>query len=461
MSMPRLMTFWIIILALLLGACGNEQSEIEGKIAEAWTKIRTIEQRTNAKDAEVRRLLENSERRLNQAKNHLTEAEYFEAKAMADDVLFQLDNFIRFGQGSVVPASKGNFEFDGRVQFHAINETEWQRLDKDVRLEEVAALKISPRSQARFKLKDGTSFVVEADSELTVNSYDPSASAISLKLAFGTIRVEKKDSDGRVAVNLDGFTMTAQGDADMEVAFNQVTKVGYACLYEGALAYRGETTGTLNKLEALSWSSGSVKKVNLPPLMRIENPANHDTVQITAGDTAMVDFRWYTQLEHSSFQLQVSEDKNFATRVFDNRLIRDNFHETALKEGEYHWRVRGFVADEMGNRVPAAFTQGMVLYVSASGIVVKPTGEDDQKSIASGAKKPDLDDIRLQAIGNSVIVTGRTGAGMRVKANGTSAIVNDDGSFRAIIDLKPGQRVVRLVVTDPLSGARTIQEKKL
>lgn len=450
--MGRWICLWLALLPM--GCFESPETEIIEKVSLAKVKISAIREHARPDDQEATDLLEHAANRISTAEKYLTEDDHFQALAVVDDLLFRLDNYLQFGEDG---GSKKLRAYGSNTSWQNQLNGDFMAIQGEEKPEEIRGLKAGFRSAIVLKLQDDTKLYLLSESEVKLTHH---ASSVTIELVQGSLRLDKPQAGQAVVVKEGNFMATLDTVGNIELGKNAVTSSRYLGNYLGTCSWQlGSQSGSLEQLQALSYTADASEVINLPSAPRIENPENHSTQHPNDQGNAVVPFRWYTQAHNDSYQLQISEDEQFVTRVFDDPSLADSFKDVDLKAGEYNWRVRGFKQDSQGNRVPGPYTQTMVVYVSAEGLDVVPNGQSS--SADPIGPKPSVTGVTFKTIGTSIIATGRTDPSMRVKINGVSAIVSEDGQFRAIIESRAGTQTMRLVVTNPNTGAVTIQEHKI
>lgn len=442
----------ISLCVLGLAACwGSPEKNIRERLDQLAQQVRLLQDNAAPGDAEAEALIEKAHEQIADVSNCLVESDYDKARKILDDLSDQLTAYAKITDQRL----KADLRIFGpATSYRSVGNDSYRELTGREDVELITALKTGLRSLVALKLTPEISLEVQNESEVRI---ERKGAALEIHLDFGTIRVISENGASPLKLIQGKLTAQVNGLADLELARNEITGSGYLTNYGHDLSWEVEGhRGILKNDQGLSWLGRYPEIVTLNPPPRIEMPNNQSTYHADSGDTTRVEFRWYTQMTNDAFQLQVSDHHQFATRVFDNHLEQTHTDLT-LAVGTYHWRIRGTTKDKAGQMIPGPYTKTMMVYVSLSGLpaVTAPTTEK------AAAPPPEVENFKIETIGTSVIVTGRTNPTMRVKANGTSAILDEDGEFRAIIDLEPGVQTIRLEISDPKTGTDSIIEKKV
>ncbi len=448
-SVPKLL---IALCSLALVACwGSPEKEVRTRLDQLTQQISLLQENVAPGDAEAERLIEKAHEQLAEVSNCLVEADYDRARKILDEISEQLTAYAKITDQRL----KADLRvFGPAASYRSVDNNAYRELTGREDVELITALKTGLRSLIALKLTPHISLEVQNESEVRI---ERKGAALEIHLDSGTIRLTSENGAGPLKLFQDKLKAQINGLADIELARNVITGSGYLANYGHDLSWETDAQrGVLKNDQGLAWTGRFPEVVTLNPPPRIEMPNNQSTHHVDSGDTTRLEFRWYTQITNDAFQLQVSDHHQFATRVFDQNLEQTQT-ELTLAVGTYHWRIRGATKDKEGQLIPGPYSKSMMLYVTRSGLPVVET----PKNKKTEAPPPEIKNFKIETIGTSVIVTGRTKPTMRVKANGTSAILDEDGEFRAIIDLEPGLQTIRLEISDPKTGAESIIEKKV
>ena len=441
-----------------MSGCWNAPNQVlEERLTQAQAKLHAVRELSSMQDPVTAELVEGVERRLREVRRLITEAEYGAANRLLDEVTIKLDRHLKLDQAS--EQESGPLSVFGKADYRPLGGGPWKPLAGGTDLGRVESLRTGFRSQVRLITSNESKLILTAESELTLLSWAGRGDSYKLILKQGGLHIDVRKED-KISIECDALNGEFKGDAVAELALKQFTGSGYFALYEGAFSWSfGRERSLLGAHEAISWKGENQEVIQLPTAPRIESPTPHETVNVADNGKVEILFRWYTQLENSGFQLQISEKPTFVTRLVDREPITDSQMPITLKPGEYSWRVRAFSQDSRSSRIPGPFTRHMTLYVSDSGL----QSERKQVDAAETAKVkgPNIYKVEIQPFGSSVIVKGRTEPAMRVKINGMSAFVSDDGSFQAVIESRKGSQIMRVEVTNPRNGARTVEERQV
>jgi len=108
--------------------------------------------------------------------------------------------------------------------------------------------------------------------------------------------------------------------------------------------------------------------------------------------------------------------------------------------------------------VPGPFTKVMAFYVTDS--QTQSVSRKNTPNPTPHEKGPPIRNSKVEIHGPMVIVSGTTIENARVRVNGESAVMLEEGRFRHIINFdKIGTHQVRITALDINTGAQTVVEK--
>jgi hypothetical protein len=290
---------------------------------------------------------------------------------------------------------------------------------------------------------------------VTINRYYPTQSVLHITLVKGTVTVVKSDAAGVFLIDLDEFHGTIDGMAELEMARHDLTGTSYIGVHRGGFSWtEGKEKGSLTKFGGFKWSEGIRHDTVLPAAPNSDSPEPFETFYTGTEDMANVVFRWYSQGFVPDFQIQVSDHPLFVKRIYDKSDLTTGDINVSLSPGDYYWRVRGF-SDE---KVPGPFTKVMAFYVTDS--LAQNTSKKSTAAPVPKEKGPPIRNSKMEIHGPMVIVSGTTIENARVRVNGESAVMLEEGRFRHIINFdKIGTHLVRITALDVNTGAQTVIEK--
>lgn len=455
--MRRLMHYLAMLIPclMLITACGGgiSKEEVEANLANTRKKVQAFESRLSPGDSEGLDLVEICREKIVLASRVLVEGDAEKSKAILDEINFNLDRYM----GNIKGAEKiKTFEIFGSVKYEN-NSGEWLSLTTQDKLEAVKKFDVAGRSGLRMHLFKNTKIFLNSQTSVQVTAYDGKAKRLLASLDNGEVVIEKAKGDGVIEIEMSKYKFVISEDCHAEFRCVPLVNSVYVSVFEGSMKWVGQGgSGSLFRYDAFRWKDYDATLIQIPAAPDVMGPEHESKVGIDlATGEATVPFRWRSNTFVENYHLQVSESPQFITRVYDNQRINRSRVDVNLPKGTYFWRVRPLSKTD----VPGAFTKTTELHVG----VYENMGNNSKESAkTSDIPGPKLTNLDYNLIGMTVIVSGKTQPGIRVNVNGVAAVLDEDGSFQAIVNFDGGgEQVVRIMAMNPETGGETILDKKV
>lgn len=442
--------FGLISILFLTLSCGSSnKDEIYSKLAEVRSKIARMEAEVSVTDDEAIAELENLKSRLEKVEDLLIEDEFERAETALAFIQESLDGGGEGGEGF---AGAGRMEIVGRVRYKKTGDEDWSILEDRTPVEEIAELSVEIRSGLKIQPEKGVTVTLWPQTDVSLERGTNNRIAVHLERGLAEIRTSDA---GGIDLMLDRAHLALKPSSEMTISKDKLNNVSYAALYRGACPWeeRGNE-GKLAEGEALFWDKRDLRRVvSLPPRPRSEDPGPGEAIGAGDAGSASVRFRWLTDAYVETFQLQISEDALFAARSFDDASISGAFSDVSLPPGRYFWRVRGLSSEGAGGPFSPVQT-----FEVRTGM---PTGSNPDLDTPK-PEGPNLRGIRIELVGSTVIVTGKTDPGSRVSVNGVVALTDDDGKFRAVVTFTAdGKQTCQIIALNPRTGGETVIDRQV
>ncbi len=437
-------------LVLLLTCGGNaEKEKVYKKKAEVESKLRDFEL-LYVNDEDGMALVDQSRERIKAIDHLVVENEFRSAMVVLDEVVFSLELFSARDQK---PESSPIRAF-GKVRWQARGEDIWRDLTPGLAFSRIKAIQTGVRAGVVLDMPEGTVIHCPDNTEIILEEY--SSSLIAMRLLKGSLSISHA---GSLRLNLYMDELKAELDrrAKVEMA-KSVTGQRYLAVYEGELDYSQDlTSGHVGRRQAILWSGTHWKDVRLPQAPVLQKPGPDEVHSIGEREETSLEFSWSEQANLNGYQLQISSNEGFTSRVHDSVNPRSAKETVTLGPGRYWWRARAFSKEG----IPGPVADARVFYIKkgadtqAEAVAVSSVPKDGK-----AVPGPVLSNISMEVIGSMVIVSGLTDPQAKVTVNGQAAIVLAEGKFRAVIDFL-GQGNQKLVIAAILSntGGETVVVK--
>jgi len=424
---------WVYTGLLALIACGaNRSEELGNRLAAARSLVQRFETIVTPENMLGNQTLQAVKADLERAELALIEDQFDDAERLILAIEARVSPFLEGRNPSDQSNDLRFAELTGDVRLSVENGPA-ERITTDSRPVSNSLLKTGIRSGTVLQLFAGATLQLADQTELHIEKLDPLTRELRLSLQKGQI-------SGRHASELAPMALTAMAqhfafhsEAQFELVLDAQGLVHYFAVFSGKVNWQGPSvSGIIVANEALVWGEGKQDLLALPPHPEAEAPPNHRVIQVPPGEkNSNVRFRWSSHTAAAYYQLQVATEPQFLTRVFDSRTIATGTHAVDLQIGQYFWRVRSLSKDQL----PSA-------YSAVAGFTIV----EGTLQVAETKPGPPLKIQKIEVIDNLAIVSGTSVSRAFVSANGVRAVMNEDGSFRVIVNFpRAGQQELEVI----------------
>lgn len=452
----RMVRYFVGLSLLLLVACGSsaQHQEVRSKLALVREQIRIMDAELAPTDDIGNQLLEQSSENLKRVERLLIEDEIQQALTMLDSITKRLAAHSQETSSDPVESASFYSHF-GLVKFSedGLNYTDISEVQQ---IDQIRSIKTSTRSGVRLNFAGSVSLELGANGQIDfTNSGKDTVDAV---LVRGVLVANQSKPVPFLQVTLGGYKARVSSHPfEAEFSNQDLVKRRYIAVYMGTVSgtnFDGETH-EIKVDQALWWAISGPEPISLVQRPTLDNPAPNETIGIVeATGKAKPHFRWHANTPTPRFQLQVSDQPSFFTRIYDNANLISNGEFVELEPGLVYFRVRG-LTDE---GVPGPFTETYKLNISANQLVAQ-VGEKEYVP----PKGPEITNVQIEIIGDTAIVTGQTDKPTnKISVNGIGAVMMENGKFRAIVTFTGfGIQDVRVVGLDPATGGETTVVRKV
>lgn len=324
-------------------------------------------------------------------------------------------------EGVAVPmASQARFvNLDGKVQVKNVDSVQWVDADYRMTLDKGDLIQTGPDSVARLTFADGTTYLVKADTLITVeeNTMGQNApSRVGVHISSGAVDLTTSTWEvpgSKAEVSFENALATLKANSRASVRSDPASKQHEITVAQGgAELERGGERVELAQWEKVSFPTGGElarSRLLAPP--RLTQPVN--LAPITAEDPkrAAIAFGWEPGTGAVGYRLRVSTTSMFTHVVADKRTTANRVSVTGLPAGDYFWSVSA--VDARNRWSEASDTYKFTVFAQGKGETML------------------LEVERTQLHGNVLEIIGRTEPGATVIILGQAvANIKPDGRFR-------------------------------
>jgi len=446
-----LRTLLLVFLGLLMLSCGSEEKEnLLSQLNETRTKLGRVEGRAGPSDTDVLALVDQTRSDLAEIEDLIIESRYEEATALLSETDRSLTRFLNQGTLDVAAPSQP-LQVHGRVSYTTRNDDTFRDLESTENPKRIASVRTGIRSGVFMELASEVSVQLASESELGIEPIRGPDKAYVFDLVSGTLVLEI-ESGSRVELVLATRNLDIRGPASIEVANLALTDTQLISVFRGRVTWKeGLDNRELTDLQGLRWKGAEEREGSLPGRPRPNAPEDNETIYTGNSENAAINFDWRAGVA-GRVQLQVSEEPFFFSRVFDRQNL-EGAQTIRLEPGTYYWRVRSFTT----TRLPGPYTKTLRFSVSR-GSGPQQSGGDAGKPRGEG---PPIENVQMEIFKPTMLVTGRTAAGAKVRINGDAAVVSEDGKFQSVINIVSGKQTLRIEATDLRTGFSRVWEKEI
>lgn len=458
-------TAWILIAVVIIGGglfyyfvvarSSSPEKKAEKEIAQAEALVAEIRSlRPHGKS-----LIEKPLETLEQAKKYKKERNFSSAISLAEDSqrLFQkiLDE-IKNEEKGVHKAYLTSIE--GRIQVKRKGEVDWIEGKERMALSAGDLVKTGSNSISHIMFFDHTSYILRSNTLIAIQeSYeDPFSRArnVLVKLDFGEVDLTtgKKNVPDSISTITSPNTLTVMGEESSGVLrFNRDTSVTSFALYKGSADLdAGGKKVVMKPLEKVNVDKNEkfFSKVKILPAPVLLEPVNERQFLFKNPISGKIAFIWHEVNGAESYNIEISRTSLFANPVLIKRGIKKNKLEVeSFEEGVYYWHVSSY-----------APSMGVSQFSNVQKFRVRKTGTT---FTSRDAIPPVLEIEELKVLGNIVLIFGQTEPDVLLTVNSKRVDVENDGTFKDVIELfRLGKNVLSIIAQDP-SGNKTDIKKEV
>ena len=383
------------------------------------------------------------------------ESNFTEAKDAAERSLAFAQKVIREGQAGGAREQLRFQEIVGEVLLKKKGGLDFEMGTTRSKLTLGDLFKSSSTGSCKLAFDNGMEVTLEPNTAVAfqedLDGKGPSNSEIVLLLESGTIKAKSSETDSRKVKVITGIGRAVlYKNTSATVSFNERTRSMEVKVGFGRTDLKSGTKSTvLGKNQKVVFSENlfnkNPKQMPNPPVL--SSPASFSKFKANQNGFAAVALRWETNPESASYQVELSEDSLFVSKI----EVRDDLPSSRLeipdlKVGTYYWRVAGISPQKIVG-LPTQVRQFQIL----------GQAEESRETIQQNPPKLKIQGIQVQ--GKVAIISGSTERDATIKVNGEMAIVDkDDGQFNFVMKF-PGPGVYAITVAaESSSGSLSIDE---
>jgi hypothetical protein len=341
-------------------------------------------------------------------------------------------------------ATGGEAQFiavEGDVELRRGEQGEWEPARSRDVLRSGDYVKTSTTGSAEIVFLDGTLYTVRPNTLFLVTrtrAFVGPGTEQAIAMEYGWVDLNTAQRGGRVS------TPSAEArvarDSEAAVAVDRATAAARFTAFRGEVevATASGVTKTIGPLEEIRQRGDLLTDPRaLPEAPAQSEPAAHLETSLDASRTLVLS--WEPVTGAARYALQVSRNRLFVDNLIDvDSRIKTTATLELRGEGSFQWRVAALSRD--GLQGPWSEPRAFRVVAGA-----RPGERGDRTP-------PPIEIEQVQVYGNLFIVSGRTEPGAKLKINGESAAVGQNGSFtKTLLVAREGWSVLEFVASD-LSG---------
>lgn len=429
----------------LMISCGSEEQRnvLLEQVTELRSEVNTLEQEPGADDLAA--FLAESRQQLDELNTQVMAADDFQQVKIQ---LHDLTQSLAAARDSLTepPIPSLGSRLAGDAFYTGDSSEEPQPYTPAVPRKRVSTLTTQAKSAVIWRLNNDARLHLRASSTMHILNHGSLTTPVTLRLNKGVLHVYSSDSMPTFSLMAGAFVGSTDQNTWVEFSTADNGEPDYLVVHRGRVTWEENgVQGVVTQNQGLIWQAGERQHYNTALQPVIESPNSGETVTIPAS-IGTVSFQWSSP-NPKRFAFELSADPQFLTPLV-NQQVKQTTTQENLKVGTYYWRVRSFGQDYL----PGVYSRRAVVVVAANEDTPRETttGKD-------GAQGPPLEDIKIELMGGTGIVTGVTSVGAIVRVKGSPAVMLEDGNFRAVVNfLKEGEQLVEITAFDPTTSTTTV-----
>ena len=319
---------------------------------------------------------------------------------------------------------------DGKVQVKKVDSVQWVDADYHTTLDKGDLIQTGPDGLARIAFADSTSYVVKAETLITVeeNNFTHDQSSSAVRINTGQVDLSTS-STSHTAVSAEDFTAQIRANSRASVKADPNNKEGEIVMTSGsAEVQHGQERVEIGQFQkATIPTGGTITKTDVLAPPDLSEPRNLAPIVTENPKTANIHFEWKPVPDAISYTLRISTNSMFTKLAREAKVSGTTADVTGLDAGDYFWTVIATDSKKQSSEVSETFKFTMFTQGKAQEMVLEVGG--------------------TQLHGRVAEIYGRTEPGAALIVNGQPVPnISPDGSFRHFTEaLEPGEHTIVII----------------
>ena len=337
---------------------------------------------------------------------------------------------------------------EGKVQIKKANSVQWITADYQMTLDKGDLIQTGPDGVARLAFADGTNYIVQAQTLVTVEEiYVPkdSASSVGVHISAGNVDLTTgtwQIPGSKAEVSFQDAVASLHENSHADVKTDPTTKQNEITVASGAAdVQRGAEQVQLQQYQRATFAQGGpITKTSILAPPGLVQPVNLQPIIVPDPKRTSIRFEWQPIATANEYELEISDTAMFNRVLADRKTTDTAVDVTGLSSGEYFWTVKAIDAKGTSSEAADPFKFSLV-------------EQDKEQSMKLAVDPPEFH-------GKVVEISGYTEPGAALLVDGEAvADIGSDGRFRYFTEpMTAGPHVIVITGQDRrgLTGTQRI-----
>lgn len=337
---------------------------------------------------------------------------------------------------------------EGKVQIKKANSVQWITADYQMTLDKGDLIQTGPDGVARLAFADGTNYIVQAQTLVTVEEiYVPkdSASSVGVHISAGNVDLTTgtwQIPGSKAEVSFQDAVASLHENSHADVKTDPTTKQNEITVGSGAAdVQRGTQQVQVQQYQRATFTQGGpITKTDILAPPGLVQPVNLQPIIVPDPKHTSIRFEWQPVATASEYELEISDTAMFNRVLADRKTTDTAVDVTGLNSGEYFWTVKAIDAKGTSSEAADPFKFSLV-------------EQDKEQNMKLVVDPPEFH-------GKVVEISGYTEPGAALLVDGEAvADIGADGRFRYFTEpMTTGPHVIVITGQDRrgLTGTQRI-----
>lgn len=238
------------------------------------------------------------------------------------------------------------FALDGTVEVRKVNSMQWVTADIGMPLDKGDSIRTSGSGRARLSFPDGTTYTVNPDTVITVESDSAGQTQASMHISSGA--VDLSTATNRAGISFENAVASVNQNSRAAVRSDPGGQSEITMSRGGGEVQRGGERVQIGQLERLTFKQGepAITKTQVLASPQLAKPLNMSPFIAPNPRQQVVRFEWDEVPGAVEYLFRLGTSQMFLNVVTERRQRANSVELTGLEANEYFWAVTAYDAQK-------------------------------------------------------------------------------------------------------------------